>query len=223
MYAYRGQRCDTSVGPKDGKDCWPPRRKEVQDKESAIGGWGFYSPGLGNTCFAVPTKTTVTTATCGPSGISEEGSYVFPATVPVQITGNVSSTIVTLWAPMFQLNFESTDLKPATTLPSSTSTPSETSTESSTTSSLSEGAIAGIAVGTVLAGIILGIAATLLVLRYRRNKTLSNKSQLAYGDATAYQLAAQPGAEVHQYQGGGITEFHEVQAKNKPVELSAQM
>ncbi|QLI65414.1 uncharacterized protein G6M90_00g005650 [Metarhizium brunneum] len=38
MYAYRGQRCDTSVGPKDGKDCWPPRRKEVQDKESAIGG-----------------------------------------------------------------------------------------------------------------------------------------------------------------------------------------
>lgn len=124
---------------------------------------------------------------------------------------------------MFQLNFESTDLKPATTLPSSTSTPSETSTESSTTSSLSEGAIAGIAVGTVLAGIILGIAATLLVLRYRRNKTLSNPSQLAYGDATTYQQAAQPGAEVHQYQGGGTTEFHEVQAKNKPVELSAQM
>ncbi|KAG8411281.1 hypothetical protein J3459_016432 [Metarhizium acridum] len=87
---------------------------------------------------------------------------------------------------MFQLNFEFTDIKSAKTFPLPTITPSDALPESSTTS-LSKGAIAGIAVGTVLAGIILGIAAALFILRYRLNKAISNPSQLAYEDATAYQ------------------------------------
>ena len=100
-----------------------------------------------------------------------------------------------LWAPMFQLNFRPTDLgltsstasrttttptlapnaKSSATSPSSSSNtvtaPDPSSSGSSNQSGLSTGAIAGIAVGAALGGILLGAAAILLILRHRRGRT----------------------------------------------------
>lgn len=45
-FGWRGERCDASGDVRDSKDCWPPRRQGVEDREYAIGGWGFYSPGV---------------------------------------------------------------------------------------------------------------------------------------------------------------------------------
>ncbi|KAK7421991.1 hypothetical protein QQZ08_009712 [Neonectria magnoliae] len=48
--AWQGQSCgDTSCntqGVQDNPDCWPPRDNDALETGVALGGWGFYSPGL---------------------------------------------------------------------------------------------------------------------------------------------------------------------------------
>lgn len=122
------------------------------------------------------------TAYCDSDGIASGGTYAFPATRSLSLPGDVSSTIATLWAPMFQLNFKSTDVTPTASTPRSADTPLATSSGSAMASaaadsSLSKGAIAGIAVGAVLGGFILGGAAAMILLRrYRRNRAVDSSN-----------------------------------------------
>ncbi|KAM3501722.1 hypothetical protein MY10362_005339 [Beauveria mimosiformis] len=135
---------------------------------------------FGNTCYATPKDMTVTTAVRGADGISLQGKYVFPATVSVGVSDGSSSTISMLWAPMFQLNFRQSDLSSqgaTLTAPRTGKTPSPTSTSSHasgqtgvTSSSLSKGAIAGIAVGSVMAGLVAGAASIFVISRHRRRQ-----------------------------------------------------
>jgi hypothetical protein len=98
-----------------------------------------------------------------------------------------TSQEVTLLAPMFQLNYRSSDLAPTTTPPPtmlvspSRSSVSIASTDSNSASSipltpaseqdgLSTGAIVGIAVGAALGGILLGVLAILLFIRNRKKR-----------------------------------------------------
>ncbi|KAL1874215.1 hypothetical protein VTK73DRAFT_542 [Phialemonium thermophilum] len=43
--ARLGQACDAG-GPADATTCWPPTTSGVKVPDGALGGWGFYSPGL---------------------------------------------------------------------------------------------------------------------------------------------------------------------------------
>ncbi|PQK15722.1 hypothetical protein BB8028_0006g00440 [Beauveria bassiana] len=139
---------------------------------------------FGNTCYATPKEMTVTTAVCGADGISSQGKYVFPATVSVGVSDGSSSTISMLWAPMFQLNFRQSDLsshEATSSAPRTSKTPSPTSTSSqaseqagaTTSSSLSKGAIAGIAVGSVVAGLVVGAASIIVIFRHRRHRKVA--------------------------------------------------
>ncbi|KAH8721446.1 hypothetical protein HC256_001802 [Beauveria bassiana] len=136
---------------------------------------------FGNTCYATPKEMTITTAVCGADGISSQGKYVFPATVSVRVSDGSSSTISMLWAPMFQLNFRQSDLsshEATSSAPRTSKTPSPTSTSSqaseqagaTTSPSLSKGAIAGIAVGSVVAGLVVGAASSIVIFRHRRRQ-----------------------------------------------------
>lgn len=48
--AWQGQSCGdnrfNTQGVLDNPDCWPPRDNDALETGVALGGWGFYSPGL---------------------------------------------------------------------------------------------------------------------------------------------------------------------------------
>ncbi|KAK4246092.1 hypothetical protein C7999DRAFT_33488 [Corynascus novoguineensis] len=155
----------------------------------------------GNTCIATDTELALATGFCSGSQVANIGQTTFPASVEVTTTitddgGTAVETFVqdmVFLAPMFQLNFQSSDLE---SLSSSTASPSSASTstgprstDSSSTSSdplattgsgqeeqsggnagLSTGAIAGISVGAALGGILLGMLAIILFIRNKRKK-----------------------------------------------------
>ncbi|KAL2195186.1 hypothetical protein P885DRAFT_41437 [Corynascus similis CBS 632.67] len=130
----------------------------------------------GNTCIATDTDLALATGFCSGSQVANIGQTTFPA-----------SDMVFL-APMFQLNFQSSDLE---SLSSSTASPSSASTsteQSGGNAGLSTGAIAGISVGAALGCILLGMLAIILFIRNRRKKE---------GPATPtseWQQTAPPGA-----------------------------
>ncbi|KAL2162931.1 hypothetical protein VTH06DRAFT_6767 [Thermothelomyces fergusii] len=152
----------------------------------------------GNTCIATRTELAVATGLCSGSQVAYVAQTTLPAFVDIPITVSddesneiavqTSTRQVVLLAPMFQLNFRSSDLVSSTTPVSSTqdsSTSTETSPASSETplptssgpgdqssggSGLSAGATAGIAVGAALGGVLLGVLAIVLFIRSRRKK-----------------------------------------------------
>ncbi|AEO56647.1 hypothetical protein MYCTH_2048823, partial [Thermothelomyces thermophilus ATCC 42464] len=107
----------------------------------------------GNTCIAVETGLRVATGFCSGSQLADLAQATFPA-------------FVVFLAPMFQLNFQSSDLVTSTARPPT----SASSGQSGGGSGLSTGATAGIAVGAALGGVLLGILAIVLFIRNRRKK-----------------------------------------------------
>ena len=161
---------------------------------------GFKCTNLnGNTCIAVDTQLTVSTALCSGRELVNFGQVTYPVFIDITTTvteatssgGRVavetSSQEVTLLAPMFQLNYQASDLEQITTPPTVQASPSESSppitsnsvgsdpasdplTPAADGGGLSTGAIVGIGVGAALGGILLGVLAILLFIRNRKRK-----------------------------------------------------
>lgn len=148
----------------------------------------------GNTCIATATSTAIPTAFCDGTDLTDSATETFPTVVTITQTDTASGEVqvststrtMMLFAPMFQLNFQASDL-PASTTASTTrpsSTPSSTSSgEQSTTSAadnndgstskssggLSSGARVGLGVGIGL-GIAFLLAFSGFLYYYRRSR-----------------------------------------------------
>ncbi|KAK3903556.1 hypothetical protein C8A05DRAFT_43221 [Staphylotrichum tortipilum] len=111
----------SATGGSGGGSGWPVQFK-LRDGETAVGccpsGYGCANIN-GQTCTSIATSTNVPTVTCDGNKIGPLGTQTVPDT-------KASITAFSLFAPMFQLNFQSTDL------PSSTSTSSKSSSSRST-------------------------------------------------------------------------------------------
>ncbi|KAI1661549.1 hypothetical protein F4813DRAFT_385230 [Daldinia decipiens] len=157
----------------------------AEESETAIGccppGYACSRHAAGHTCITTLTSTTVPTVTCE-SGTSAHFEYVTIPYAAVDVsTIHVISTF-TVFAPLFQLNHQASDL-PSTTdkaadssissaissPPSQMSTIQALPTQSSSAQGLSAGAQAGIGFGVALGIILLGIIAFCL-FRSRRRK-----------------------------------------------------
>ena len=172
----------------------------------------------GNTCVAVistGTQTAVTTATCsGSQMVLARATFpdIITATVTTSTATNAGAAVATetitreiiLLAPMFQLNFQSSDLETTTTSATTRSASTSLAGSSATTGAssapsdstlpaaadgqarLSTGAIAGIAVGAALGGLLFGLAlATWLVMRKRKRRREAVEGAAAAAAAAA--------------------------------------
>jgi hypothetical protein len=132
---------------------------------------------MGNTCIAVAAadrQIAVPTAICSGSELANLGQATFPAVITTTTINNdispveTAGTEVTLLAPLFQLNYRSSDLLSTMTSAVITSTTqSDISSTSSSPSSgaspppppgLSTGAAVGVGIGAALGGILLIIS-----------------------------------------------------------------
>ena len=146
-----------------------------------------YNPGIDNaqTCFRHYTTGSFPTVQCS-RGTSNKFSYLtVPATVtatqaPTATGGSRSTTVAVLeevlvYAPLIQINWQSTDRPSSTPLPgSTTSATSQTATPTSSTatprpSGLSQGATIGIAVAAAIVGLVL-VGALIVWMRRRRQR-----------------------------------------------------
>ncbi|KAL7938640.1 hypothetical protein V8C35DRAFT_288748 [Trichoderma chlorosporum] len=146
----------------------------------------------GNTCTQTAISTSISTAFCDGTKLTSAATWIFPEVVTVTQTDTASSVDVetstvtmVLYAPMFQLNFQSTDLPASTTATRTTLSTSsrQTSSESQQTTSsaadnstgtnssagLSSGAKVGLGVGLGL-GIAFLLAFSAFIFYYRRSK-----------------------------------------------------
>ncbi|KAK4041293.1 hypothetical protein C8A01DRAFT_14965 [Parachaetomium inaequale] len=135
----------------------------------------------GNTCIAAKTQLTIATASCSGSQVVGLGQATIPVIIEITTTETATATSgqgaiavqttteeVLMLAPMFQLNYQASDLETGTTSP-----PSATSTDSSAATDqggLSTGAIVGIGVGAALGALLLGAVAILLFMRNRKRQ-----------------------------------------------------
>ncbi|PTB69063.1 hypothetical protein BBK36DRAFT_1192995 [Trichoderma citrinoviride] len=143
----------------------------------------------GNTCIATATSTSIPTAFCDGTDLTDSATETFPNIVTVTQTNSAGAdvrvststrTTMMLYAPMFQLNFQASDLPASTT--ASTTEPTSSSSPSSSTSSapdndgashsaggLSSGAKVGLGVGLGL-GIAFLLAFAGFIYYYRRSR-----------------------------------------------------
>ncbi|KAI1393701.1 uncharacterized protein F4822DRAFT_424164 [Hypoxylon trugodes] len=136
---------------------------------------------FGNTCVTEYTSTSIPTATCE-SGVTASFQYL---TIPfvANITGSVKyASTFTALAPLFQLNYQSSDIsstsnteRTATSASSTASLPVVTipRSDSQQSQSLSAGARAGIGCGVGLGVILLGIIAFCLIRSWRRGHSVT--------------------------------------------------
>ncbi|KAH6641280.1 hypothetical protein F5144DRAFT_563049 [Chaetomium tenue] len=166
---------------------------------------GFRCTNLnGQTCVAAAANTqlTVTTGRCSGRELVNVAPVTYPVFIDIMTTiteatstggrgplATQASKQMALLAPMFQLNYQASDLAQTTTPPTAQAQPSESSNsppissdpfvpDDSSFSShpggapeqdgLSTGAIVGIAVGAALGGILLGVLAILFIRKKRR-------------------------------------------------------
>jgi len=160
----------------------------------------------GNTCIATATTSTdILTAQCSGTKLANIGLKALPdvATLSAKQDGSVLTSIftrtVTVLAPMFQINFQSTDLLNLETSSGSVATtPLPTSVQSDATSS-STGTDAGLSVG-AKAGIGVGIGAAALLLllfawvfyRKRQQARISPPESTEAAVAPQYYYYAEP-------------------------------
>ncbi|TFB06535.1 hypothetical protein CCMA1212_000555 [Trichoderma ghanense] len=144
----------------------------------------------GNTCIATATSTAVPTAFCDGSDLTDSGTETFPNVVTITQTNTASGevdvststrTAMMLFAPMFQLNFQASDLPASTTASTTRPSPTASSSQQSTTSAadgdrtskssggLSSGARVGLGVGIGL-GVAFLLALSGFVYYYRRSR-----------------------------------------------------
>lgn len=203
----------------------------------------------GQTCISiVPSTATIAavavTGTCSGNNHVSVGQGTFPDVVIKTVvigdddSGSKSTSLsssargITLYAPMFQLNFQATDLgsvEPSTTASGDAQNPAETTGSSTTgdnsagrsnsnsdpsaantfheSSGLSTGAIAGIAVGAAIAGILLATFA-FLWLWNRKKKQMMMGGSGGQGDIASlppdtYKYSGPP-SELPGYGGAGV-------------------
>ncbi|KAJ3482465.1 hypothetical protein NLG97_g7562 [Lecanicillium saksenae] len=184
-----------------------------------------------NGCHVVGNGTTATTATCRSGTSYDSGVYAFPDTTSYYTSskGGSSSLVTTtrvgkLFASMFQLNYKSTG-PPAT---ATSSGPAETEASSTGGSSksggLSNGAVAGIAVGATLGGLML-LAVAFFAIRRHRRKRLGSSSvptpELKFPSTQEAHLYQQPGLERNDANAGWVR--HELPTETAaPAELPAE-
>ncbi|KAF3025101.1 hypothetical protein E8E14_014591 [Neopestalotiopsis sp. 37M] len=174
-YGWQAQTCSdngfNAQGVQDNVDCWPARASSVSTGV-ALNGWGFYSPGI-------QCPSGYATSCIATEGVVGGFNFQF-GLLPKTNSGSGSAFVLetfTVSAPLFQLNFQSSDL-PATMTgsitistdanTSSTSTPAETGSPAG--EGLSTGAKAGIGAGVGVAAVAL-IGALLFFLLRRRKRT----------------------------------------------------
>ncbi|KAL2128223.1 hypothetical protein VTI74DRAFT_9479 [Chaetomium olivicolor] len=166
--------------------------------ETAIGccPQGFRCTNLnGNTCVAVAstgTHITVTTGMCSGSELVSVSQATFPDVIVIttsatDATNSASAAVqtvtreMTLLAPMFQLNYRSSDLatlglspstsmSPSTGLNAATNSPSTPALAASGQAGLSTGAAVGIGVGAALGGILFATVVAWVWAKRRRQR-----------------------------------------------------
>ncbi|KAL7910726.1 hypothetical protein GGI35DRAFT_321595 [Trichoderma velutinum] len=147
----------------------------------------------GNTCIATASDTAVPTAFCDGTKLIDSATESFPHAITITQTDTASNTVdvetssltMVLYAPMFQINFQASDLPASTTTASSTLSTATTRTTSSTSKQtttsaadnsvgvgspgLSNGAKVGLGVGIGL-GVAFLLAFAGFIYYYRRSK-----------------------------------------------------
>ncbi|KAI7784314.1 hypothetical protein LA080_010097 [Diaporthe eres] len=139
------------------------------------------------------------------------------AVTTAEITSTKTVDPLTVWAPMIQINWQSTDLETASTSETVHSTASQSATAdiNSSPARISTGAIAGIAVGWVIALISTGAVFAFLI-RWRRQNGKSQGLQNVEGadQATKHDQQQQQGQQ-RQHQTG----TSELDGRTRPSEL----
>lgn len=183
--------------------CCPPPTKHISLALTVHCCRGFKCTNFnGQTCIAVDTKLTVSTALCSGRELVNFGQVTYPVFIDITTTiteatstggrGTLAvptSQEVTLLAPMFQLNYQASDVAKTTAPPTAQASPSSSESSHSPPISsnpvgsdptsgnpvpageqggLSTGAVVGIGVGAALGGILLGVLAILFFLRKRK-------------------------------------------------------
>ena len=169
------------------------------------------------TCIWVATSTTISVVTCQ-SGTSGNLEYV---TVPTT-TSNVAVSEYTLFAPLIQMNWQSTDRPSSspTSTPTSSGTSSALPTATSPPSSgLTPGAKTGIGVGVTLGA--LAVVALIFLYWKRRNARSRTDAQPVYGFAgkkglhagselpTGREFIELPAGEERRHRDEHVHEIHE--------------
>ncbi|KAI1484186.1 hypothetical protein F4774DRAFT_416169 [Daldinia eschscholtzii] len=180
-----------------------------QESETVVGccpsGYGCSRHAAGQTCITTLTSTTVPTVTCE-SGTSAHFEYVsIPYAVADVSTMKIISTFTVL-APLFQLNYQASDLPSTTEEAIRTSTNSIASTStlqglppqtspaeaSNRPPGLSTGAQAAIGCGITL-GIIISVTIAFFLFRSKRRKILSQPIELQSDDPKRNELKRDEG------------------------------
>lgn len=125
------------------------------------------------------------------------------AVTTAEITSTKTVDSLTVWAPMIQINWQSTDLETAATSETVHSTTSQSATAdiNSSPARISTGAIAGIAVGWVIAVIATGAAFAFLI-RLRRQNEKAQDLKNAGGADQATKGGQQQQGRQHRHQTG---------------------
>ncbi|OIW22988.1 hypothetical protein CONLIGDRAFT_145872 [Coniochaeta ligniaria NRRL 30616] len=218
--------CASTVGVDSGF----PFQFSLLPSETAVGccptGYSCsYNPGIdaAQTCYKYYSTGSFPTVQCS-KGTSNKFSYV---TVPATVTATISPTTsggsrstveavlqnVLVFAPLIQINWQSTDRLASTPLPGSgTPSTSQTATPTPTTGTpkpggLSQGATIGIAVAAAIVGLVLiGVFAMWMRRRNRRAKVMPTLPPNPYVDkpheiGTTYVAEAPTERDAHEVDG----------------------
>ncbi|KAL6875148.1 hypothetical protein J3F83DRAFT_713051 [Trichoderma novae-zelandiae] len=169
----------------------------------------------GNTCIATATSTAIPTAFCAGTDLTDSGTATFPKVVTITQTDTASDEVqvststqtMVLFAPMFQLNFQASDLPASTTASTTESSSSESTAASSnrqsTTSAaddgaapesaggLSSGARVGLGVGIGL-GVAFLLAFSGFVYYYRRSRRVQMPLGSGFANGEVSEVAESP-------------------------------
>jgi LPXTG-motif cell wall-anchored protein len=175
-------------------------------------GFKCLNNGIAQTCVLYASSTSFPIVTCQSGTSAAFSYYTLPTTVSATVTSasKVSVTAATItafnmYAPMIQINWQSSDLPTTSTSTSGTSSASSRTSQTSiaqASSKLSTGAEAGIGVGVALGVIAIGIISWVLYRRRRKQE---------YVAAAGHSPTAEIG-------GSGIYEMGK-RGRNDPIEL----
>ncbi|KAI0145425.1 hypothetical protein GGR57DRAFT_298026 [Xylariaceae sp. FL1272] len=181
------------------------------------------------TCVSVATTNSFAAVTCSSGSSQDFNYYDVPATATITQSEETATTVisrVTIYAPLFQLNFQQTDLPSSSSSPTKTtsSTSSETTSASSQSQSasasagLSTGAKAGIGVGAAAGGLLLIGAAALFIYR-RRRRPAANSAEIMTFEPKPQPGTYQPGQEYQPVPAYSVGQ-QQVHQHHHPAELS---
>lgn len=189
----------------------------------------------GQTCVATGSTATIVQATvCEDPDQTAPTRKTFPDIVNITSTDSDGSTVtaqvtrtINLYAPLFQLNYQPTDLITTTTGSTSGTTTGSQSTstgESGGSGGLSTGAAAGIGVGGGIAALAIVFAAFMVGKKRRARRREEQIAELAAGTPTFAPVYPSPPPQGHtEYKPPGSPQYYsELPGHNPAVELPAQ-